>query len=111
MEPIIAEARCNGPKFGCLLASIGVGTVTIWKSALRKSSTLSVKCRLLVISLSGSTSLVRSWPFESSAMRRASMSKLTTGMPAQANVVATGSPTYPNPVTEMRLVIKSHQQG
>ena len=27
-------------------------------------------------------------------------------LPARANVVATGRPTYPNPVTEMRLVIR-----
>ena len=41
-RPIVVEALRRGSRSGCLLASIGVGTVTMWKSAARRSATASV---------------------------------------------------------------------
>ena len=91
--PMVADARFRGSRSGVLLASIGVGTVTIWKSAAPRSSGRDEKRSPGARSSSGSTSRVRSSPCDSSATRRASMSKPTTWNPARPNAEATGRPT------------------
>src|SRR5262249_8027148 len=48
---------------------------------------------------SGSTSRVRSWPALSSEIRAASVSKPMTRVPHRPKATATGSPTYPRPMT------------
>jgi hypothetical protein len=45
------------------------------------------------------SSLVRSSPRSSASIRRAEMSKPTTGCAYRANATATGRPTLPSPIT------------
>src|SRR5262249_53008789 len=79
--PTVAEARSNAVRSGRRALSIGVGTVTMKKSALDSSAGSKVKTTLERARSSGSTSQVRSRPALSSEMRPASMSKPMTRVP------------------------------
>src|SRR6266481_5197335 len=69
------------------------------KSAAESSPGSDVKTRVEWAKSCGSTSRVRSWPALSSRMRAVSISKPITGVPCRPNATATGSPTYPRPMT------------
>src|SRR5437588_3082549 len=97
--PTVLEARSNAVRSGRRAWSIGVGTVTMKKSALLSSPGSDVKTRLERARSCGSTSHVRSRPALSSAIRAESMSKPITRVPSRPKATATGSPTYPRPMT------------
>ena len=52
-EPIVVEALLRGSRLGCLLASIGVGTVTMWKSAASRSFAEAEKRRVACFEIGG----------------------------------------------------------
>src|SRR5438874_710605 len=97
--PTALEARSNAVRSGRRAWSMGVGTVTMKKSALLSSPGSDVKTRLERARSCGSTSHVRSRPALSSAIRAESMSKPITRVPSRPKATATGSPTYPRPMT------------
>lgn len=80
-------------KSGLFALSIGVGTVTMKKSAEPSPALLLVKISAGSLRRDASTSPVRSCPGCNSLTRPASMSKPMTGLPARANAAATGKLT------------------
>src|SRR5262249_3099560 len=97
--PTALEARSNAVRSGRRAWSMGVGTVTMKKSALLSSPGSDVKTSLERARSCGSTSQVRSRSALSSAIRSESISKPMTRIPSRPNARATGSPTYPRPMT------------
>src|SRR5262245_38788470 len=97
--PTVVEARSNAVRSGRRARSMGVGTVTIKKSAAESSPGSDVKTTFEAARSPGSTSRVRSRPALSSEMRALSMSNPITRLPCRPNATATGSPTYPRPMT------------
>ena len=93
LAPMVDEACRSGSRLGCLLASIGVGTVTMWKSASRKSRAALVNVSVFPPRSALGTSPVRSYPFDSSLMRRALVSNPVTDRPDRPKATAAGSPT------------------
>jgi hypothetical protein len=89
----VRDAPRSARRSGRFASSIGVGTVTMKKSAARRSIGSALNRKFPLRRSSGSTSRVRSWPARSSVMRSREMSNAMTPCPARANAAATGSPT------------------
>src|SRR5690606_25399621 len=104
-RPAVSRARRGGARSGRRWAATGVGTATTKKVAPRSSAGSCVKRSVVARRSSESTSPVASRPSLSAWMRFGLTSKPMVPGNFLARAIATGSPTYPNPITAMRSLM------